>query len=45
MQIQYTLLYCLGEEAKAVLASTNATDDNRKDYKLVLMKFDSFFNV
>ena len=40
-----TLLYCLGEEAEAVLASTNATDDDRKDYNSVLAKLDSFFNV
>ena len=40
-----TLLYCLGEEAEAVLASTNATDEDRKDYKKVVEKFDSFFKV
>ena len=38
-----TLLYCLGEEAEAVLTSTNATAEERKDYKKVLDKFDSFF--
>ena len=40
-----TLLYCLGEEAEAVLTSTNATAEERKDYKKVLDKFDSFFKV
>ena len=40
-----TLLYCLGEEAEAVLASTNATDEERKEYQEVLDKFDSFFQV
>ena len=25
-----TFLYCLGEEAEAVLTSTNATEDDRK---------------
>ena len=40
-----TLLYCMGEEAEAVLASTKATDDDRKDYKLVLKKLDEFFQV
>jgi len=40
-----TLLYCLGEEAEAVLTSTNATTEDRADYKRVLEKFDSFFQV
>ena len=40
-----TLLYCLGEEAESVLESTNATADERKQYKTVLTKFDSFFQV
>ena len=40
-----TLLYCLGEEAEAVLTSTNATKDDRADYDRELGKFDSFFQV
>ena len=40
-----TLLYCLGEEAEAVLASTNATADERKVYDTVVSKFDGFFGV
>lgn len=40
-----TLLYCMGEEAEAVLASTKATEDNRKTYATVLAKFDAFFQV
>ncbi|ETW98423.1 MAG: hypothetical protein ETSY2_42830 [Candidatus Entotheonella gemina] len=40
-----TLLYCLGEQAEAVLTSTNATADERKDYATVLAKFDGFFKV
>ena len=40
-----TLLYCLGEEAEAVIASTNVTAAERKEYKNVLEKFDSFFKV
>ena len=40
-----TLLYCLGEEAEAVLTSTNATKDDRADYDRALGKFDSFFQV
>ena len=38
-----TLLYCMGEQAEAVLASTNATADNRKTYTTVLAKFDTLF--
>ena len=38
-----TLLYCMGEEAEAVLASTNATEDDQKTYATVLAKFDEFF--
>ena len=37
-----TLLYCLGEEAETVLASTNITDEQRKVYDTVISKFDSF---
>ena len=40
-----TLLYCLGEEADAVLSSTNATEDERKVYATVIEKFDAFFKV
>ena len=40
-----TLLYCLGEEAETVLASTNITDEQRKVYDTVINKFDSFFKV
>ena len=39
------LLYCLGEEAEAVLASMNVMDEERKDYKKVIEKFDSLFQV
>ena len=39
------LLYCLGEEAETVLASTNITDEQRKVYDTVISKFDSFFKV
>ena len=41
----HTLLYCLGVEASSVLKSTNATEDEQKDYATVLEKFDSFFQV
>ena len=40
-----TLLYCLGEEAEDVLASTRITDDEMKKYTSVLTKFDEFFQV
>lgn len=40
-----TLLYCLGEEAEAVLSSTNITEDERKVYDTVVSKFDAFFLV
>ena len=40
-----TLLYCLGEESDDVLTSTGVTDEERKSYKDVLGKFDSFFKV
>ena len=40
-----TFLYCLGEEAESVLASTGVTPDDRKDYAKVLEKVDEFFQV
>ena len=38
-------MYCLGEESDDVLTSTGITNDERKNYKDVLKKFDSFFKV
>lgn len=40
-----TLLYCIGEEAESVLASTNTRDEERKSYTAVVDKFDAFFKV
>ena len=40
-----TLLYCLGEEAEDVLASTKIKDDEMKKYPSVLAKFEQFFQV
>jgi hypothetical protein len=40
-----TLLYCLGEQAEAVLSSTNASEEELKDYDAVVKKFDEFFKV
>lgn len=39
------LLYCLGEEAEAVLTSTNNTEDKGRTYDSVMSKFDEFFQV
>ena len=38
-----TLMYCLGKEAKAVLASTNIGDEEWKEYSL--KKFDDHFKA
>lgn len=40
-----TLLYCLGEEANDVLASTNISEEDKKDFTKVMDKFDEFFKV
>ena len=40
-----TLLYCMGEEADVVLASTNITEEAKKVYETVCGKFDDFFKV
>ena len=40
-----TLLYCLGEEADSVLTSTNATEDDRKEYDRVVQLFNGYFQV
>ena len=40
-----TLLYCLGEQAEAVLTSTNITAEERKIYDTVIAKLDEFFKV
>ena len=39
------MLYCLEEEAEAVLASTNVEEDKRKVYETVVTKFNEFFKV
>lgn len=38
-------MYCLREQAEAVLISTNATADEWKYYVTVLAKFNEFFKV
>ena len=40
-----TLLYCLGDEAEGVLASTNISDNDWKKYKEVMAKLDEHFKV
>ena len=40
-----TLLYCLGEEAEDVLASTNPSQEETRAYDAVMLKFDSFFKI
>ena len=37
-------MYCLGDDAKGVLASTNIKDDDRRKYE-VMTKFDDYFKV
>lgn len=40
-----TLLYCMGEDAEDILASTNISDAARKQYASVIKQFDDFFKV
>ena len=40
-----TILYCLGEEAEAVLTSTNATEEERRTYDTVIETFNGFFKI
>ena len=40
-----TLLYCIGEDVESVLASTNATEEDHRDYARIFEKFNDFFQV
>ena len=40
-----TLMYCMGEDAEDTLASTNISEEDRKQYETVIRKFDAFFKV
>ena len=40
-----TLLYCLGEEAESVLASTSITSKERQKYETVVAKLNGYFKV
>ena len=38
-----TLLYCMGDEANDVLATTDITEEEKKVYDTVITKFDAYF--
>ena len=38
-------VYCLGEEAESVLASTNTTAEGWRDFNRIIAKFDAYFKV
>ena len=38
-----TLLYCMGEEAEDILASTNIDEADRRKYSAVIKQYDDFF--
>ena len=40
-----TLLYCMGEEAEDILASTNIAKADRWKYSAVIKQYDNFFQV
>ncbi len=40
-----TLLYCLGEEANDVLASTHISEEDKKVFSKVVEKLDDYFKV
>ena len=40
-----TLLYCMGEEAEDILASTNIAEADRRKYSAVIKQYDDFFQV
>ena len=40
-----SLLYCMGVDAVDVLATTNISDNDKKDYSKVVKKFNEYFNV
>jgi len=39
------LLYCMGEEAEGIFASTNISAEDKKKYNSVIAKFYTFFKV
>ena len=40
-----SLMYCMGEDAEEVLATTNITAEQKKEYRQVVQKFDEYFKV
>jgi len=40
-----TVLYCLGEEAESVLASTHIATEERQKYETVVAKLNGYFKV
>ena len=40
-----SLLYCMGVDAEDVLATTNISNDDKKDYSKVVRKFNEYFKV
>ena len=37
------LLYCMGDKAEDIFASTNISEDDRKEYSKIITQFDMFF--
>jgi len=40
-----SLMYCMGENAEEVLATTNITNEQKKEYAEVVQKFDEYFKM
>ena len=40
-----TLLYCMGDEARSVLSSTNISEEDDKKYDAVIARLEDFFQV
>ena len=40
-----SLMYCMGEDAEEILATTNITVEQKKEYRRVVQKFDEYFQV
>ena len=38
-------MYCMGEDAEEVLATTNITVEQKKEFRQVVQKFDEYFKV
>ena len=40
-----SLMYCMGEDAEEILATTDIPVEQRKDYEQVVQKFNEYFKV